>query len=116
MRKHSGFTLLEIMVALMIFATAAVALTQSLSQSASSTSALEERQFADMVAHNLLVDIVWQGLDSDNSGETALAGYDFSWQRETSDTPHPDMRKVDITVRLAQSQDVLTTRSAFLRK
>ena len=114
--RAKGFTLLEVMVALMIFATAAVALTQSLTQSASSTSALEERQFADLLANNLMVDIQRDGLGNSNAGRESLAGYEFRWQREVSDTPHPDMRRVDLTITLLGSEDVLTNRSAFLRK
>lgn len=113
---HRGFTLLEVLVALMIFATAAVALTKSLAQSADATSALEERQFADLLAHNLLVDFLREGQGTRNAGEESLAGYAFYWRREISDTPHPDMRRVDITIRQSEQGDVLASRSAFLSK
>ncbi len=112
----AGFTLLEVMVALMIFATAAVALTKSLSESALSTSALEERQFADLVASNLLVDILREGYGNRNSGETSMAGYHFTWQRELIDTPHSRLQRVDIVVRLAGNADRLATRSAYLER
>ncbi len=121
-RQHSGvnaqngFTLLEIMVALMIFATAAVALTKSITESASSTSALEERQFADLVANNVLVDILREGYGNRESDTVELAGYNFKWQRVLQDTPHPSIRRVDITVTLADGKDTLASRSAFLEK
>lgn len=116
-RDHqTGFTLLEVMVALMIFATAAVALTKSLSESAYSTAALEERQFADLVASNLLVDILREGYGNRSSGVVSMAGYDFQWQRSLSDTPHPKMRRVDILVQLKDGEDNLASRSAYLER
>lgn len=114
--RGRGFTLLEVLVALMIFATAAVALTKSLAQSADSTGALEARQFADMVAHNQLMRILREGPGSESSGIASLAGYDYRWRREASETPHPDMRRIDITVELQGEDDILANRSAFLRQ
>jgi general secretion pathway protein I len=104
------------MVALMIFATAAVALTKSITESASSTSALEERQFADLVANNVLVDILREGYGNRESDTVELAGYNFKWQRVLQDTPHPSIRRVDITVTLVDGKDTLASRSAFLEK
>jgi general secretion pathway protein I len=114
--SQAGFTLLEIMVALMIFATAAVTLTKSLSESAVNIGAIEERQFADLVAHNVLIDILRDGYGNTNSGYVSMAGFDYHWQRKTAETPHPDMRRVDINVSLKSATDTLATRSAFLGK
>lgn len=115
-QRSKGFTLLEVMVALVIFATAAVALSKSLTESASNVGAIEQRQFADLVAHNVLVDILRDGYGNNNSGKVSLAGFDFRWQRSVEQTPHPDMRRVDVEVSLSSSDDVLATRSAFLGK
>ncbi|MBD2858551.1 type II secretion system minor pseudopilin GspI [Spongiibacter sp. KMU-158] len=114
--SQQGFTLLEVMVALMIFATAAVALTKSLSESAYSTSALEERQFADLVASNLLVDILREGYGNRSSGEASMAGYNFTWSRQISDTPHPNIQRVDLLVQLAENGDRLASRTAYLER
>ncbi|CAA0080890.1 Type II secretion system protein I [Zhongshania aliphaticivorans] len=114
--RSKGFTLLEIMVALVIFATAAVALSKSLTGSASNVGAIEQRQFADVVAHNVLVEILRDGYGNDNSGKVSLAGFDYRWQRTVEQTPHPDIRRVDIQVFLSSSNDSLATRSAFLGK
>lgn len=117
LRRHSvGFTLLEVMVALVIFATAAVALTKSLTESANSVGAIEQRQFADLVAHNVLVDILRDGYGNANSGKVTLAGFDFRWQRNVEQTPHPDIRRVDVEVYLSTGKDILASRSAFLGK
>lgn len=115
-RRSSGFTLLEIMVALVIFATAAVALSKSLTESANSVGAIEQRQFADLVAHNVLVDILRDGYGNSNSGKVTLAGFDYRWQRSVQETPHPDIRRVDVEVYLSSGKDILATRSAFLGK
>lgn len=114
--RSKGFTLLEIMVALVIFATAAVALSKSLTGSASNVGAIEQRQFADVVAHNVLVEILRDGYGNDNSGKVSLAGFDYRWQRTVEQTPHPGIRRVDIQVFLNSSNDSLATRSAFLGK
>ncbi len=111
-----GFTLLEIMVALMIFATAAVALSKSLSEATVSTGELEKRQFADLLANNLLIDILREGYGNHNAGAETLAGFDFTWTRVVSDTLHPSMQRVDISIQLAGDGDTLASRSAFLQK
>lgn len=116
MGRVRGFTLLEIMVALMIFATAAVALSKSLTESAASTGALEQRQFADLVAQNHLVGILREGYQNRNSGRESVAGFEYQWQREVSDTPHPAINRVDVTVRQVGSGDILASRTAYLRK
>ncbi|CAA0087231.1 Type II secretion system protein I [Zhongshania aliphaticivorans] len=113
-RRSKGFTLLEIMVALVIFATAAVALSKSLTESANSVGALEERQFADLVAHNVLIDILRDGYGNDNTGKVSMAGFEFRWQRSVEQTAHPDMRRVDVTIYLNTGSDVLASRSAYL--
>ncbi len=116
MRRQRGFTLLEIMVALMIFATAAVALSNSLSEATRSTGALEQRQFADLLAQNLLIDISREGYGNRSIGEARLAGYDFVWRRQLSDTPQPSIQRVDISIQLAGEDDTLASRSAFMAK
>ncbi|MEE2651251.1 MAG: type II secretion system minor pseudopilin GspI [Pseudomonadota bacterium] len=116
MRNQRGFTLLEIMVALMIFVTAAVALSKSLSEATLSTGELEKRQFADLLAQNLLIDILREGYGNRNLGEKSLAGYDFVWRRRLSDTPDPAIRRVDISVQLSGDEDTLASRSAYMPK
>ena len=114
--RSKGFTLLEVMVALVIFATAAVALSKSLSESANNVGEIEQRQFADLVAHNVLVDILRDGYGNTNSGKVSLAGFDYRWQRNVEQTPHPNIRRVDVEVYLSTGKDMLASRSAFLGK
>tara|TARA_R110000782_G_scaffold53191_7_gene113324 strand:+ start:2229 stop:2615 length:387 start_codon:yes stop_codon:yes gene_type:complete len=114
--RSKGFTLLEVMVALVIFATAAVALSKSLSESANNVGEIEQRQFADLVAHNVLVDILRDGYGNTNSGKVSLAGFDYRWQRNVEQTPHPNIRRVDVEVYLSTGKDILASRSAFLGK
>lgn len=122
MSKHAtfntvrGFTLLEVMVALVVFATAALALTKSISESAISVEALEQRQFADLVAHNRLVAILREGYGNSSSGVDEMAGYKFKWQRRLVETPHPNIRRVEISVSDVANGDQLSERSAFLEK
>ena len=51
-RQNRGFTLLEVLVALAIFATAAIATIRSVSQHINTLNFLEEKTFASMVADN----------------------------------------------------------------
>ena len=55
--KRSGFTLIEVMVALTVFAVSAVGLQSAIDQSTLSAMRLEEKAVANLVANNKLVEI-----------------------------------------------------------
>jgi general secretion pathway protein I len=108
-----GFTLLEVMMALVIFSLVAVSLSMAVSQSTKNISILQYHQFAAWVAHNQLS--LYQ-LDPQTSltGTSLFAGNEFAWKMEVAATETAKFNKVTIEVtRTTQPEYVLANVMAF---
>lgn len=94
-----GFTLLEVMVALAIAATALVVLIGRVGSSADIQHDLSLHAEAVGVAVNELERIAMQGVPaSDVSGETEMASGVFSWKSTQTATLDPHFVRQDMTV------------------
>lgn len=113
-RRCGGFTLLEVLVAMAIFATAAVALVKSVSGSALNMEALEVRQFAGLVAHNRMVQTQLRSGEDGDVGVVEMGGRRFRWQRAVQDTDTPAIVRVEIAVSLEEGKDTLATLVGFM--
>jgi general secretion pathway protein I len=100
---EKGFTLLEVLVALVILAVASAGLIGAAGQSIQQLNRLQEKTFAGWVASNKLAELRAAGLPSNGvSDETAdMAGQSWKIHIAVSDTPQPDIRKAIIEVRTA---------------
>lgn len=100
-KRASGFTLLEVLVALAIFALVAASVLTATARSLQTASRLEEKTLAMWVADNQLVELqlsknpVAEGRDQ---GEVEFAGRRWQWQSEVQATREPDMRRVTLWV------------------
>ncbi|RZJ18041.1 MAG: type II secretion system protein GspI [Brevundimonas sp.] len=96
---RSGFSLLELLVALAVFSLAAVALLNLQGESTRSQVRVETRTLAGVVAQNLAVEAVTAPRPpSDGEGRTALAGRDWRWSRSVVATDDPEILRIDIRV------------------
>ncbi|WP_239480321.1 type II secretion system minor pseudopilin GspI [Parashewanella hymeniacidonis] len=102
LKNAKGMTLLEVMVALVIFAVAAVAITKSLGELIANMPILEERTYAQWVADNVLVDSKLEETIPDvgkKEGRTEMAGKEWYWRREVIKTSDDDdFRLVKVSV------------------
>jgi general secretion pathway protein I len=100
-KNQKGFTLVEVLVALVIAAIALSAVARSGIQSTHSAITLRDRQLALWVAQNELAEIrlahTWPALDTTN-GTTTLADREWQWVRTVKSTPEPWLRRVEIVV------------------
>lgn len=105
-----GFTLLELLVALVIFATAGVAIMQASSNHLRTVWQLEELTIAGFVANNqlqlALLEPSWPPREL-QQGEVAMANRNWLWQLRATPVPDPDLRELNITVSLAEQPDVM---------
>jgi len=103
--KTSGFTLLEVMIAVVIFLLVAVAASDVASQSADSILRMTEKTLAQMVAENRYNDIKAAG-GLPQKGVTrdtvTLANQEWHMTTKVSDhdlkMPIPDVRKIEIAI------------------
>ena len=105
MRTSKGMTLIEVMVALAIFATASIAVMQAVSSHATGIKLLEETSFATWVANNRLAEIqleqVWPPKNN-KQGSEEMAGREWFWRQVVVDTTDKEMKAVTIEVRSEQ--------------
>ena len=109
----SGFTLVEVLVALAILAVALAAGFRSVAQSADSATALKARTLALWVAQNRLAAAQLETpipVVGEQSGSEAQAGTTFIWRAAVSRTPNPAFRKIEISVADPSAPDYVLTR------
>ncbi len=106
-RREAGFTLLEAVVALGVFAMAALALLRMNTENIRAQGALETSALARMVAENELALALADRTRSQRGvfeGEAELAGRDWVWLRTVAPTADPDIDRIQIVVRAEGSE------------
>ena len=102
MRRAAGFTLLEVLVALVILALALGALIKTAGDHALLVADLETRTQAFLVAENQLRRLQASKLwpeGSEQSDVLEQGGRRWQWQARFESTPDPDLKRVLIDVR-----------------
>ncbi|RZU45171.1 general secretion pathway protein I [Fluviicoccus keumensis] len=123
-RRQSGFTLLEVLVALAVFAVAAVSL-MSISESQLTLSRqIEDKTFAHWVALNQITEMqmrqAWPEAGEVRS-RSPMAGRQWDVAVKTSPTTAAAMRRIEVTVSEASDDStrpmpVLTSLTGFLER
>lgn len=116
-KRHSGFTLLEILVALVILAVALTAVIRSVSANAANLGYLRDKTLAHWVAVNLVTEIQvnkeWLPTGT-KSGTEFMANHDWYWKTNVSATADTDVRRIEVSVSAGDDEDPLTTVTAFI--
>jgi len=106
-----GFTLIEVMLAMAVFAIAGVALLGVADNNYRHISHLEEQMFANWVASNQLVEVsldkTWPPKNN-RKGQVEMAGRTWYWQQKVIKTTNKEMRSVVIEVRLDEDEELVT--------
>lgn len=116
--SQSGFSLIEVLVALGLIGTAIAALLSVQGESGRTLSALENRALADIVAENRLVTVSLEGLPPDgvSRGTERLGGRLWRWTVRVRRTPEPGLRRVEVSVGPDQTDSTLATLTAFRQR
>ena len=107
MRRAGGFTLLEVLVALAIFALVAASVLTATARSLQTPSRLEDKTLAMWIADNRLTELqLSRGpvADGRDQGELEFAGRRWQWQSEVQATREADMRRVTLWVAPAEQR------------
>lgn len=115
-----GMTLLEVMVALVIFAMTATAVMKAAGEHLSSVGQIEEITFATWVANNRLtqlhLDSSWPPKNN-HKGSEQMAGRTWYWQQKVLATNDKDLRSVEVSVGLdKQYISNITSVTSYLAK
>ncbi|MEX6502075.1 type II secretion system minor pseudopilin GspI [Pseudomonas zhanjiangensis] len=101
MRRPAGFTLLEVLVALAIFAVVAASVLSATARSLQTAASLEDKTLAMWVADNRLSELQLgqaPAAEGRDQGELTFAGRLWQWQSEIQATSEPSMRRVTLWV------------------
>lgn len=105
-RQQNGFTLIEVLAALIIVALGMMAVIQAVSQTASNSAYLREKTIAHWVALNQLTETRLKRTPppiDETSDEVEMAGREWRWTMTVTQTPVESMRRIDISVRPADA-------------
>ncbi|WP_051560254.1 type II secretion system minor pseudopilin GspI [Marinobacterium jannaschii] len=111
-RRQTGFTLLEVMVALAIFALTASAYVRIIGNSAHSLSIVEQRLLAHWEARNQMV-MAQLEKRQDRSGESQQAGLNLKWSLSRKVTDDPRIKRLEVSVTDQAGQQTLATLTGF---
>jgi general secretion pathway protein I len=118
-RAAPGFTLVEILVALLVLAIALTAAARGLGAAIDTTAALRDRTLARWVAEDRLAEIEWRkgwpDLDV-KEGDADMGGRAFKWRQETGATPVAGMRRIELSVFLPGAEVPLARLTGFVEK
>jgi general secretion pathway protein I len=100
--RATGFTLIEVLVALAIVAIGMSALLAALSSSADSATYLRDKSFAEWVALNRIQEVrvaLQRPKTGKTDGEAEMAGQKWRWSQEVLETEVKGILRIDVSVR-----------------
>lgn len=112
--SERGFTLIEVLAALLVFSIAILGLTRSGTESVRAITVIEHKSYAGIVADNQLVRARLKPLETGvETGEDRAAGRDYEWRLETRETDNAGFFRMVVTVREKNKEQDIITRTAF---
>ena len=102
--RVTGFTLLEVMVALVIVSLALAGVAASMGQMIDTANTMRDRTFASWIAQNKITEMRLAGVVPDvgeSSGDVDFANASWSWTAEVSETGVENLLKVEVAVSYA---------------
>lgn len=118
--KQSGMTLLELMVALAVFAATAIVILDTIGATSRVVEGLEQKTLAHWVAGNQLSEVTlksrWPNIGITRA-EVEMADRQWFLMTKVEVTARPDMRRITVEVRLDKDHESpLISRLAFAGK
>jgi general secretion pathway protein I len=108
LRTHAGFTLMEVLVALLIVSLGMLGVIQAVGQAASSTSYLRDKTIAHWVAMNRITELRLQSAPpqlGESSGTVEMADREWRWSTVVVKTPVNTMSRIDVSVALKEDEN-----------
>lgn len=118
-REDTGFSLVELLVAVSILALAAVTMLESQTQAINMTSLVEQRSLASIVAENrlnLALGLPEHPLPGVKTGTEDQVGMAFSWRETVRPATGSDLTIVEVVVTATDDKNMELARLVGFRK
>ena len=116
-RRPLGFTLIEVMVALVIVSLALAGVAASMGQMIDTANTMRDRTFASWIAQNTITELRLAGAMpevGETDGEVEFANMSWAWTANVSETGVENLLKVDVTVYYAGFDDPIRQVTGFI--
>ena len=117
-RRHgTGFTLIEVMVALVIVSLALAGVAASMGQMIDTANTMRDRTFASWIAQNQIAEMRLAGVIpevGESSDEVDYANTTWAWTANVSETGVENLLKVEVSVSYAGSDDRIRQVTGFI--
>lgn len=115
--RNSGFTLIEVMVALVIVSLALAGVAASMGQMIDTANTMRDRTFASWIAQNTIAELRLAGAMpevGESSGDVDYANTTWTWTANVSETGVENLMKVEVTVSYAGFDDPVRQVTGFI--
>jgi general secretion pathway protein I len=116
-RRTSGFTLIEVLVALAIVSFALSAIASTMVQMLNAANTMRDRTYASWIAHNKITEMRLTNVvpePSTSSGEVEYAGYDWVWRAVVSETGVENLFRVDVSISFPGQDPLMRPVTGFI--
>ena len=115
--RSRGFTLLEVLVALIIVAFSLTALAASMNQMIDAATSMRDRTYASWMAQNKITEIRLANIIPDvatTSGELEYGNANWEWRAVVSETGIENFRRIDVSISHSGEDYVIRTVTGFI--
>jgi general secretion pathway protein I len=115
--RVAGFTLIEVMVALVIVSLALAGVAASMGQMIDTANTMRDRTFASWIAQNKIAEMRLAGVIpevGESSGDVEFANATWSWTADVSETGVENLLRVEVTVSYAGFEQPVRQVTGFL--
>jgi general secretion pathway protein I len=104
--RRGGFTLVEVLAALVIVSLGMLGVIEAVSQTANSGAYLRDKTFAHWIGRNRVTEVRLENQPpkvTESSDEVEMAGRKWRWSMEVTQTDVESIRRIDVSVALADA-------------
>ena len=116
-RQFKGFTLIEVMVALVIIGLSLMAVAGKMVQMLNAANTMRDRTYASWIAQNKITELRLANVVpevSASSGEVDYAGTEWAWRAVVSETDVENLYRVDVTISFPGQDPLMRPVTGFI--
>ena len=116
-QKNAGFTLLEVMIALVIVGLTLLAMAGKMGSMLNAANTMRDYTYASWIAHNKITEMRLANIVPEvnsSSGEVRYAGVDWAWRAVVSETGVENLYRVDVTISFPGTDPIMRPVTGFI--